>query len=99
MSQALSKTNNIRVALTRSSVCQNYGINVTRDEYVTSKYVGHNLVNFYTTLFGASRIVALCNVLAIEQVIKENSTLLKLRLTSGERVQSFLSQVIKIFIT
>ncbi len=69
MSQALSKTNNIRVALTRSSVCQNYGINVTRDEYVTSKYVGHNLVNFYTTLFGASRIVALCNVIAIEQVI------------------------------
>ena len=66
MSAAVSHTN-IRAALSTSSVCENYGIRVTNDDKLLSKYVGHNLVKFYTTLFGASRIVALCNVLAIEQ--------------------------------
>jgi hypothetical protein len=40
---------------------------VAVDNATTSKVVGHNLVHFYATLFGASRIVAMCNVLAIEQ--------------------------------
>jgi hypothetical protein len=66
MSAAVSHTN-IRAALSKSSVCENYGIRVTSDDKLVSKYIGHNLVKFYTTLFGASRIVALCNVLAIEQ--------------------------------
>ena len=68
MSKALSHTN-IRTALAQTDICENYGIRVARDDEneTTSKYFGHNLVNFYTTLFGTSRIVALCNVLAIEQ--------------------------------
>ena len=68
MSKALSHTN-IRTALAQTDICENYGIRIARDDIneTTSRYFGQNLVNFYTTLFGTSRIVALCNVLAIEQ--------------------------------
>lgn len=69
MSKTISNAN-IQSALTRSGICANYGIDpsaVNGDYATTSKYLGHSLVNFYTTLFGTSRIVALCNVLAIER--------------------------------
>ena len=68
MSKALSHTN-IRAALTRTGVCEDHGvaINLEAVDMSTTNFVGHTLINFYTTLFGTSRIVALCNILAIEQ--------------------------------
>jgi len=55
--------------LTRTGVCEDHGVGVdlVTDNQRTANFAGHTLVNFYTTLFGTSRIVALCNVLAIEQ--------------------------------
>jgi hypothetical protein len=76
-----------RTAILSSGFCQSNGIDISQNtmnitatakntNISNSQYVGHQLVKFYTTLYGTSRILALCNVIAIDQVSGSNFTLM-----------------------
>lgn len=67
LSQTLAKNKYLSQALSQR-VCQSYGLNS-----------GSIMVDFYATLFGSSRILALCNVISIE---------------SGDRDPAFQSQAL-----
>jgi len=65
-----------RSAILSSGFCQSNGIDVFQSAHnqtfqsknISSQYVNHQLVKFYTTIYGTSRIIALCNIIAIENV-------------------------------
>ena len=54
----------LRSALT-GQVCRSYGFH-SMDQVPMPSYAGLRLIEFYATLFGANRIMALCNVMEIQ---------------------------------
>ncbi len=74
LSSTLEASKGLKAKL-ESSVCDSYGFDLTTsgsgtggtDQKTESYPVGVALVEFYATLFGTSRIMALCNVLKIKR--------------------------------
>ena len=65
----------LRFALT-NQICNSYGFNLKSSLQATC--MGYRLVEFFKTLFGTSRMIALCNVIAWQEgLLKEISTTTK----------------------
>jgi len=65
LSQTLDKNKVLKGALSQR-VCKSYGFEFENDFFETLTSSGSIMVDFYATLFGSSRILALCNVISIE---------------------------------
>lgn len=63
LSRTLKSNVNLRAALS-AHVCQSYGFNIHKS--IDDICSGIRMIEFYATLFGTSRIMALCNVIGIE---------------------------------
>lgn len=65
LSKSLNSNLGLKHALS-SSVCNMYGFSMITNDNDVNVCPGFHLVEFYATLFGTSRIMALCNVIGIE---------------------------------
>ena len=68
LSNTLTMNEGLKQALA-ASVCQSYGFNITDSlqDWTKVSQSGFRMVEFYATLFGSSRIIALCNLISIAQ--------------------------------